>query len=140
MLAGLPKAPSRYNPVANFNRAKQRQSYVLRRLNEQGVIDVLTLETEKSRPIIVADQASNYVTKADHFIEIVRKEIVNAYEGLAYRQGFKVFTTLSVKNQNAAYSALRNGLIDYDERNGFRGIAGQEKISIRINGVKFNQR
>ncbi len=139
MLAGLPKAPSRYNPVANFNKAKQRQKYVLRRLGEQGVIDSLTLEAEKKRPIIIADQAQSYITNADHFIEIIRKEIVLAYQEQAYRQGFKVFTTLSVKNQNAAYGALRTGLIAYDERNGYRGIAGKEKISGRVSPKKLDE-
>ncbi len=128
MLAGLPKAPSRYNPVANFNRAKQRQSYVLRRMQEQGIIDKLTVETEKNDPILIADQMTGYATRADHFVEIVRKEIVDAYQEKAYMRGFKVFTTLSVKHQNAAYKALREGLLKYDERHVYRGIAGQSQL------------
>ena len=128
MLAGLPKAPSRYNPVANFNRAKQRQSYVLRRMQEQGIIDKLTVETEKNDPILIADQMTGYATRADHFVEIVRKEIVDAYQEKAYMGGFKVFTTLSIEHQNAAYKALREGLLKYDERHVYRGIAGQSQL------------
>ncbi len=139
MLAGLPKAPSRYNPVANFNRAKQRQSYVLRRMYEQGIIDKLTLETEKVKPIIIIGHRSAYSTRADHFVEIVRKEIVDAYKEQAYRGGFKVFTTLSVKHQNAAYTALRDGLIAYDERHGYRGVAGKNKLSALTSADELNE-
>ena len=138
MLAGLPKAPSRYNPVANFNRAKQRQAYVLRRMHEQGIIDRLTLETERDKPVVIDNQSSNYATNAEHFVEIVRKEIVKAYKEQAYRGGFKVYTTLSVKHQNAAYKAVRSGLLAYDQRHNYRGVAGRNKLPLAVTVDSLN--
>ncbi len=124
MLAGLPKAPSRYNPVANMTRAKQRQHYVLRRMRELAYIDVEQFETAQEEQVVVAVQSMTYSTRAEHFSEMVRQAIFDAYKEDTYTRGFRVYTTLSKKHQDAAYVALRRGMLEYDERQGYRGAEG----------------
>ncbi len=124
ILAGLPKAPSRYNPVANMSRAKIRQRYVLRRMAELGHIDEETLLKAEEQPIIISRQSQEFAVRADHFTEMVRQAIHDAYKEEAYTRGFRVHTTLSVIHQNAAYRALRQGVLDYDVRQGYRGAEG----------------
>jgi penicillin-binding protein 1A len=124
MLAGLPKAPSRYNPVANIDRAKQRQRYVLRRMLELGYIDAEQFKQAEEQPIIVTGQVALYATRADHFAETVRQAIYDAYKEDAYSRGFRVYTTLSTRHQSAAYAALRQGMLEYERRQGYRGAEG----------------
>jgi len=124
MLAGLPKAPSRYNPVINMNRAKQRQRYVLRRMLELNHIDAEQFKQAVAQPIIVTRQVQEFATRADHFAEMVRQAIYDAYKEEAYTRGFRVYTTLSKVHQDAAYRALRQGALEYDERQNYRGAEG----------------
>jgi len=124
MLAGLPKAPSRYNPVANMSRAKQRQHYVLRRMLELGQIDAEQFKAAEEQKIVVAAQSTSYATRAEYFSEMVRQAIYDAYKEDSYTRGFRVYTTLSKKHQDAAYAALRQGLLEYDQRQGYRGAEG----------------
>ena len=124
MLAGLPKAPSTYNPVASMARATNRQHYVLRRMLELGHIDAEQFKQAEEAKIIVAAQSTTYSTRAEHFAEMVRQAIYDAYKEDSYTRGFRVYTTLSKKHQDAAYNALRLGLMDYDERQGYRGAEG----------------
>jgi penicillin-binding protein 1A len=124
MLAGLPKAPSRYNPVINMNRAKQRQRYVLRRMLELNHIDAEQFKQAEAQPIIVTRQVQEFATRADHFAEMVRQAIYDAYKEEAYTRGFRVYTTLSKVHQDAAYRALRQGVLEYDERQNYRGAEG----------------
>lgn len=124
MLAGLPKAPSRYNPVVNMNRAKIRQRYVLRRMAELGHLNEKQLKEAEAQPIIISRQIQEFSTRADHFAEMVRQAIYEAYKEEAYTRGFRVYTTLSKIHQDAAYRALRLGVIEYDKRQGYRGAEG----------------
>lgn len=124
MLAGLPKAPSRYNPVINMNRAKQRQRYVLRRMLELNHIDAEQFKQADAQPIIVTRQVQEFATRADHFAEMVRQAIYDAYKEEAYTRGFRVYTTLSKVHQDAAYRALREGVLEYDQRQNYRGAEG----------------
>ncbi|HUF19256.1 MAG TPA: PBP1A family penicillin-binding protein, partial [Burkholderiales bacterium] len=124
MLAGLPKAPSRYNPVSNMTRAKQRQRYVLRRLLESGRIDATEAEAAEEYKIVVTGRAAQYVTKADHFAEMVRQAIFDAYQEETYSRGFRVYTTLSKPHQDAAYQAVRTGAVAYEKRQPYRGAEG----------------
>ncbi|MGH8767921.1 MAG: penicillin-binding protein 1A [Burkholderiales bacterium] len=124
MLAALPKAPSRYNPVINMNRAKQRQRYVLRRMLELNHIDAEQFKQAEAQPIIVTRQVQEFATRADHFAETVRQAIYDAYKEEAYTRGFRVYTTLSKVHQDAAYRALRQGVLQYDERQNYRGAEG----------------
>ena len=124
MLAGLPKAPSRYNPFVNLSRAKQRQLYVLRRMQELGYIDPTQFKQAESEPMVLAVEAKQYATRADYFTEMVRQAIYDAYKEEAYSRGFRVFTTLSKLHQDAAYFAARSGAMEYDKRQGYRGVEG----------------
>jgi penicillin-binding protein 1A len=90
MLAGLPKAPSRYNPVINMNRAKQRQRYVLRRMLELNHIDAEKFKQAEAQPIIVTRQIQEFATRADHFAEMVRQAIYDAYKEEAYTRGVRI--------------------------------------------------
>ncbi|HWA13601.1 MAG TPA: penicillin-binding protein 1A [Burkholderiales bacterium] len=124
MLAGLPKAPSRYNPVVNMGRAKQRQKYVLRRMHELNFVTDEQLQKAEVQPIILTRQVQEFATRADHFAEMVRQAIYDAYKDEAYTRGFRVFTTLSKAHQDAAYRALRSGVLEYDQRQTYRGAEG----------------
>lgn len=124
MLAGLPKAPSRYNPVTSITRAKQRQRYVLRRLQESGRITADEARAAEDYKIVITGRVSQYATKADHFSEMVRQAIFDAYQDEAYSRGFRVYTTLSTAHQDAAYRAVRAGAITYEKRQPYRGAEG----------------
>jgi penicillin-binding protein 1A len=121
MLAGLPKAPSRYNPVVNPQRAKERQLYVLRRMRELDFVSAAQFEEASQTPIQVRRDQPEFATRADYFAEMVRQAVFERYQDDTYTKGFKVYTTLSKRHQDAAYAALRRGVMDYDERHGYRG-------------------
>lgn len=129
MLAGLPKAPSIYNPVVNFKRAKLRQAYVLRRMNELGFITVEQQEAAMLQPIAVKRSYQEFSGKADYLAEMVRQEVFKRYQDDTYTQGIKVYTTIRQKDQTAAYEALRKGVMAYDQRHGYRGPEGYINLS-----------
>ena len=121
MLAGLPKAPSSFNPVANPARAKLRQQYVLRRMREMNIITAEQQADADKQPIAVKNELNEFATKADYVAEMVRQAMYERYKEDAYAMGLKVYTTLLVNHQNAANAALRAGLLTYDRRHGYRG-------------------
>ncbi len=121
MLAGLPKAPSRFNPVANPARAKLRQQYVLRRMRELGTITPEQLAMADKEPQAVRAGLSEFAVRADFLAEMVRAQMFERFGEDAYTRGIKVYTTLLVDHQRAAYEALRKGVLDYDRRHGYRG-------------------
>jgi penicillin-binding protein 1A len=121
MLAGLPKAPSSYNPVANPARAKLRQQYVLRRMREMNVITAEQQAAADKQAIEIKNEPNEYATKADYVAEMVRQAMYERYGEKAYGMGLKVYTTIMQKHQNAANAALRNGVLSYDRRHGYRG-------------------
>ena len=124
MIAGLPKAPSIYNPIANPKRAKLRQMYVLRRMHELGFIDTPTFEAAQIEPIIAKRNSQEFAVKADYLSEMVRQVMYDRFQEEAYTQGFSVYTTIRLSDQKAAYESLRRGVIDYDRRHGYRGPEG----------------
>jgi penicillin-binding protein 1A len=124
MLAGLPKAPSAYNPVINPKRAKLRQLYVLRRMLELHYITRPQYEAAQQRPVIAKHGHQEFPIKADYLAEMVRQELYNRYQDDAYTQGIKVYTTIRQRDQEAAYAAVRKGVLDYDRRHGYRGPEG----------------
>ncbi len=124
MLAGLPKAPSSYNPVVNPKRAKLRQLYVLRRMHELHYITDAEFAQAQNTPVITKHGNQEYRVKTDYFNEMVRQVIYDQYHEAAYTQGIKVYTTIRDKDQQAAYDALRKGVLDYDRRHGYRGPEG----------------
>jgi penicillin-binding protein 1A len=134
MLAGLPKAPSRYNPVVNLTRATERQHYVLRRMHELGHIDDQTLEIALKEPLHVlnsktATQAPTPALHAEFVAEMARQLAYEQFKDSVYTNGVQVITTITAHDQEAAYAALRKGLLDYERRHGYRGAEGHVDIS-----------
>jgi len=121
MLAGLPKAPSAYNPVANPKRAKLRQQYVLRRMHELGYITNAQQEAALKEPLIVKREVADYSVHAEYVAEMARQIAAEQFPDEVYTRGLKVYTTLTKADQEAAYNSLRKGVMDYDRRHGYRG-------------------
>ncbi len=125
MLAGLPKAPSSYNPVVNPQRAKLRQQYVLRRMHELLYISDEQYQFSLLEPLVTKrNSQSSAMIKAEYFAEMVRQEIFEKYKDDTYTQGFKVYTTIRQQDQQVAYQAVRKGVLEYDRRHGYRGPEG----------------
>ncbi|MGB7651459.1 MAG: penicillin-binding protein 1A [Gallionella sp.] len=123
MLAGLPKAPSSFNPVVNPKRAKLRQMYVLRRMHQLNFIDDAEFQHAQTQPLDTKHSAT-FEVKADYLAEMVRAELFEKFGEATYTQGLKVYTTLRAADQVAAYQAVRSGVLDYDHRHGYRGPEG----------------
>jgi penicillin-binding protein 1A len=125
MLAGLPKAPSAYNPISNPRRAKTRQLYVLRRMHELRYIDDDQFRKAQSEPltprVILREPLSVH---AEFVAEMARQVVFDAYGDDAYTRGITVWTTIRRADQDAAYAAVRKGVLDYDQRHGYRGPDG----------------
>ncbi|MBI3375980.1 MAG: penicillin-binding protein 1A [Betaproteobacteria bacterium] len=124
MLAGLPKAPSTFNPVVNPARARQRQQYVLRRMRELGHIDANEFEQASKAPLVVKREMNEFALHGEHIAEMVRQAVFEQYPEDVYTRGFRIYTTIRKADQDAAYSALRRGVLEYDRRNGYRGPEG----------------
>ena len=121
MLAGLPKAPSRYNPVVNPKRAKLRQQYVLRRMHELHYINDVQYKTAQEERLRVRKDQPAFEINADYISEMARQMMYERYKEAAYTDGYKVYTTLRKVDQDAAHRAVLKGVIDYDRRHGYRG-------------------
>lgn len=121
MLAGLPKAPSLYNPVVNPQRAKLRQQYVLRRMHETGGITDVQFQAALKETLHVSLNNRSMSLPAAYVSEMARQLAVEQYGDAAYTSGLKVVTTISRADQEAAYQALRQGVLDYDRRHPYRG-------------------
>lgn len=132
MLAGLPKAPSIFNPVVNPKRAKLRQMYVLRRMHELDFIDTATFDAAQISPVIAKRGSQEFAVRSDFLAEMVRQVIYDRYQEEAYTQGISVYTTIRQQDQKYAYESLRKGVIDYDRRHGYRGPEGYIKLGNNI--------
>jgi len=121
MLAGLPKAPSAYNPVVNPQRAKSRQQYVLRRMLETRALTDQQFQQAMKEELDVRTDTREATAHAEFVAEMARQVVYDAYGDDAYTKGIKVYTTIRTRNQEAAYVALRKGVMDYDRRHGYRG-------------------
>ena len=124
MIAGLPKAPSRFNPVNNPARAKQRRDWILGRMYALGSIDQARYHAALAAPVTARYHAPAPEVSAPYIAEMVRAQMVSRYGDDAYTQGFRVVTTVSGTLQAAANAALQNGLKTYDKRHGYRGAEG----------------
>jgi len=125
MLAGLPKAPSAYNPVTNPKRAKTRQMYVLRRMHELHFINDDQFREAQNAPIVVRQAVREILpVHAESVAEMARQVVFDAYGDEAYTRGLTVWTTIRRADQDAAYAAVRKGVFDYDRRHGYRGPEG----------------
>ncbi|MGY5450784.1 penicillin-binding protein 1A [Agarivorans sp. MS3-6] len=125
VIAGLPKAPSALNPIRSPERARDRRRVVLGRMLETGFIDQASFDEANQAPITATYHGAEIALAAPYLAEMVRQEILNTYGEEAYTSGMDVYTTISAKRQNAATLALRDNLLSYDQRHGFRGAISQ---------------
>ena len=121
MLAGLPQAPAAYNPVANPKRAKQRQQLVLARMRDLGYITAAQYQQASLEQLQVRVDPHAFETHAEYVAEVVRRTLFAQYKEETYTRGFTVYTTILKADQDAAYQAVRRGVMDYDQRHGYRG-------------------
>ena len=121
MLAGLPKAPSAYNPIANPERARIRQQYILQRMLDLQFVTQAQYDAAVKEDIKVRAPGNQYNIHAEYVTEMVRQLVYAQYKEDTYTQGFNVITTINAADQSAAYNAVRKGVMDYDRRHGYRG-------------------
>ena len=121
MLAGLPKAPSRFNPIVNPQRALARRDYVLGRMFRLGFIDAPAHAAADGAPVTARWHGLKVEVEAPYAAEMVRATLEEELGEEAYIGGFRVYTTIDSARQSAANAALRTGLLDYDRRHGYRG-------------------
>ena len=120
-LARVPQAPSRYNPISNPEAAAQRRAYVLRRMREIGYIDEATERAAAVEKVRAREHAQSFDIEAPYVAEMARLELIRRFGAAAQNEGWKIFTSIDSKMQQAANIALREGLLDYDRRHGWRG-------------------
>ena len=121
MLAGLPKAPSAYNPVANPKRAQLRQRYVLRRMHDLDYIDEAQWKAAQGEVLHVKRDVNDFGVHAEHVAEMARQIAAERFPDDVYSRGLRVITTINRDDQRAAYQSVRKGVIEYDRRHGYRG-------------------
>lgn len=122
MIAGLPKAPSRFNPVANPERAETRRNYVLRRMWDVGYISKQQYLDAIEAPITATYHSREIEVYAPYVSEMIRTRLSEEFgEEEIYTSGFNVYTTIRAKHQTAANHALQTALLEYDRRHGYRG-------------------
>ncbi len=132
MVAGLPKAPSRYNPLANLKRALLRRNYVLGRMHTLGFIDDEVYQTALKEPDKSELHTLRVEVEAPYMAEMVRAEMVNLFGQDAYTQGYRVYTTIDSLKQTAANRALQTALTEYDERHGYRGAVKHADLALNV--------
>ena len=123
-IAGVPKAPSKYNPIVSPSMAAGRRSYVLRRMRELGYIDATAADAANREPVVARQHAPLFDVEAPYIAEMARLEVRQKFGVAAESSGFKVYTTIDGRLQAAANRAVRIGLIEYDRRHGWRGPVG----------------
>jgi penicillin-binding protein 1A len=121
MLAGLPKAPSAYNPVVNPTRAKTRQQYILTRMHSLGYISDAQFNQAKNEPLKIKSDSTAFGVHAEYVAEMARQLVYEQFKEDTYTRGLNVFTTITKADQDAAYLALRRGVMDYERRRSYRG-------------------
>ena len=121
MLAGLPKAPSAYNPISNPKRARARQLYIIERMLENGFITGEQAEAAKKQELKVKPAHQNGRIHAEFVAETVRQLMYAQYGDATYTRGLNVYTTIRAADQDMAYKALRRGIMDYERRQIYRG-------------------
>ena len=121
MLAGLPKAPSTANPVVNPKRARERQLYVLDRMRQLGNLTEAEYAAARAQQPVVKVEAESFAVHAEYVAEMARQVAYERYREETYSRGLNVYTTLISGEQNAAYDAVRAGVLDYERRHGYNG-------------------
>lgn len=128
MLAGLPKAPSAYNPVVNPKRARARQLYILERMHDLHYITDAQYKAAQDEKTHVKTDSSEFGMHAEYVAELARQLVYDQYKEDTYTRGLNVFTTITKADQDAAYLALRRGVLDYEKKHGYRGPEGYMEI------------
>ncbi|NOQ77550.1 MAG: PBP1A family penicillin-binding protein [Methylococcaceae bacterium] len=139
MIAGLPKAPSTFNPIVNPERAQLRRDYVLRRMWQVGHITQQAYQTAIQAPITASYHSRNVEVYAPYIAEMVRTQLIEQYGDEAYNKGLNVYTTIRAKHQQAANTALQSALIAYDKRHGYRGAKNSSVIEATMKDEDFEQ-
>ena len=122
LLAALPKAPSRYNPYRDIKLAKFRRNLVLKNLFDNNYLTSEWYEKLKNQEIVLSKNKKIYLEDAQYFIEDVRKNVIEKFTyDKVYNQGLNINTPINLEFQKFATTSLRNGLISYDQRKGWRG-------------------
>ena len=121
MLAGLPKAPSAYNPISNPKRARSRQLYIIERMEDNQYITAAQAKAAKTEPLKLRSAADKKMLHAEYVAETVRQMVFAQYGQDTYTRGLNVYTTVQSNEQMAAYKALRQGIMDFERRQIYRG-------------------
>ncbi len=121
MLAGIPKAPSRNNPISGPTAGKERRNWILSRMFDLGYIDRVTYDDARQQPITARHHGAQLSFAAHYAAEMTRQEMLDRYGMDAYTNGYNVYTTIDGKLQRTAREAIINGLVTYDKRHGYRG-------------------
>ncbi|MBT8142921.1 MAG: penicillin-binding protein 1A [Gammaproteobacteria bacterium] len=137
-IAGIPQAPSRLNPVSNPEAAKNRRAYVLRRMLEQDYISQAEHDEANLAPIETYVHSAEIEVEAPYIAEMVRNQALELYGDAIYSDGYQIVTTLNSSLQNQANQVLRKALHEYDERHGFRRLAGQLNLPTDIESMQSN--
>ena len=132
-IAGLPKAPSAYNPITNPQLAAGRRAYVLGRMRYLGYIDDATATAAQNETIVARTHAPLFAVEAPYIAEMARLELRQRFGANAESAGYKIYTTVDGRLQADANRALRIGLIEYDRRHGFRGPVGHVQLATNSN-------
>ena len=121
MLAGLPKAPSTYNPIVNPSRARTRQLYIIERMEQNGFITAQQAKAASEEELVIRTGRDAGRVHAEYVAETVRQLVFNQYGEETYTRGLNVYTTLKSTDQTMAYKALRKGIMDFERRQIYRG-------------------
>jgi len=136
-LGGIPKAPSRYNPIVSPQAAAGRRSYVLRRMLDLGFINAATAQTANQEPMLARAHAPLYDIEAPDVAEMARQDIRTRFGAGAENAGYRVYTTVDGRLQSAAVRAVRVGLIEYDRRHGWRGAVAHKNLGTKSRPEEF---
>jgi penicillin-binding protein 1A len=128
LIAGLPRAPSRDNPIADEDRARQRRAYVLRRMLEKNHITAAEYEEARAAPVESQIHGPAIELDAPYIAEMVRQELLDRLGPEVYTRGYRAYTTIDSRLQRTATNALRLALLEYDVRHGYRGPAGHTDL------------
>ena len=132
MIAGLPKAPSKYNPISNPERALTRRNYILGRMRLLDYISEDEFQLALNEPISAELHKSRITAEAQYVSELIRAELFEQYGEDVYKAGLKVYTTIDGELQSVANLALRKALLDYDRRHGYRGVIDKIDMTTAI--------
>jgi penicillin-binding protein 1A len=137
-IAGVPQAPSRYNPISNPEFAQARRNYVLNRMHKLRFIDDAAFDAAKKENVSARAHAPLFEVEAPYVAEMARLDLRSRFGPAAEAAGYKVYTTIDGRLQTAANRAVRIGLIEYDRRHGWRGPVGHAEVAGRTKETQFD--